>query len=971
MSITLKRITAIVGLMAVSMILSACVQAETMDTPTSSPAAPLPPTATPRVTPSPTSTPEPDPQIISPANADQVVLLGYLNKGAAIGAPVYSPDGKWLFQASTTGIYRYDTATYSQVTLLAYLPRSETHSSGYMSLSPDGKVLQLRSGELVSVDGGYKSFDLETPSSFITKFYPGRRVFSPDGLMEAVQYNEQQGEYRDFVSVWRLADGKLLYTFKGKSMEFSADSRSILVQVSMSDQSGKEQSYGYLYDLETGKKLDQWSGERFAFLLDNRLVVEAGGYVRIFDVETHKAQFAIEGSFVTLSPDQQMLAVASSDQIKLYRVSDGAFLRGLERSMRQFDSAALKFSANEEIIAGITSQGMCCGGSDSLFSIWRVTDGSLIRVEQGMGAFDISPDGKTLAIKRESDIVEIRRMADGSLLTSLGGFGAPINNLAFMPDSKQIITSTHMHPNLMRLYDIDAGPFGIPQIADKEIYRPILNAASQNHYVSMVVIGGYDTPAIDSPDGRFSAQGNKDQFDVFDKLNGKLWFSSPANQVIRFSFSPDSQILAVGLVDTSVELWSVYGKEKLYTLPPRTEVFYDDIFGGLAFSPDGKLLAVGLEDGTLRLFGIPPESGLPPTPSFASIFPTVTPSATPSPVKATPSPTARNAQQNSGRWGYQAMLPSQDEIASIPSLWDVEYSGSNLVRAGLPAVDLTMVPNGPTDLSQPGTRYFDMTIDTDQPLLLPWLWCAKTDQMADNLKHLKVKFIVDEKALPDANILQYSSTNPPVGFECQNWVTKISWGVENNYSFAIRYTLDETIFDGVSSYPAGVYELKFNVDTLYKKRFVSEKYGFSFTFPPDVSAWKYDPNASEEIASLSLDQRDIPNSDTVISSPLSVWVEPQTDSCNPRLIGSDAMPVKTEQVMFGNISFTKVYGIVDEFSQNVEYMTYNSNVCVHLSVAFSFCSFDNGCKAGNALPYMQGDLDRIISSFQWIEPQSP
>jgi len=283
-------------------------------------------------------------------------------------------------------------------------------------------------------------------------------------------------------------------------------------------------------------------------------------------------------------------------------------------------------------------------------------------------------------------------------------------------------------------------------------------------------------------------------------------------------------------------------------------------------------------------------------------------------------------------------------------------------------VDLTRVPNGPTDLSEPGTRYFDIAIDTDQPLLLPWLWCAKTDQMADNLKHLKVEFLVDEEVLPDTNILQYSSANPPVGFECRNWVTKISWGVKNNYSFSIRYTLDETIFDGVSSYPAGVYELKFRVDTLYKKRFVSEKYGFSFTFPPDIDTRKYYPGGNEFIASLSLDQRDIPNTDIVITSYISVWVEPQTDSCHLKPIGSDETRDKPEQVMIGNTSFTKIYGTLDGVLQNVEYMTYDSNICIHLYASFIFCSFDHGCVAGNGFPYMQGDLDRIISSFEWIEP---
>ena len=122
-----------------------------------------------------------------------------------------------------------------------------------------------------------------------------------------------------------------------------------------------------------------------------------------------------------------------------------------------------------------------------------------------------------------------------------------------------------------------------------------------------MVASGYTTPMITSPDGRFSAQGDEYRFNVFDKLTGKPWFSSPDTQAIRFSFSPNGQILAVGLWDSSVELWSVNDKQKLYTLLPRTGGKYNykyNYVGGLAFSPDGKLLAVGLEDGTLRLFGI-------------------------------------------------------------------------------------------------------------------------------------------------------------------------------------------------------------------------------------------------------------------------------------------------------------------------------------------------------------------------------
>jgi len=313
------------------------------------------------------------------------------------------------------------------------------------------------------------------------------------------------------------------------------------------------------------------------------------------------------------------------------------------------------------------------------------------------------------------------------------------------------------------------------------------------------------------------------------------------------------------------------------------------------------------------------------------------------------------------------VLPSQDELATLPNLWDLEYTGSNLVRAGIPAVDLTMVPKGSTDLSQPGTKYFRVTLNNDQPLLLSWLWCAKSDQMAENLKHIMVKMG------PASSILQYDSPNPPAGFECRNWVTKIIWGVEYESSVSIRYTLDETIFDGVSYYPAGVYELRIHVIKQYEKRFFSEKYGFSFVVPPDVSIFDYDSANDKTIFSLELPRVYKPSSH--IHSTVDGWVEAQTDTCHPRLIGSEKIPVETTQVVLGGNSFTKVYnpsGTRENGTQDVEYMTAGTDFCVHLYVRMMICanSWDEGgcSEPNNVLPEMQGDLDRIASSFRWTNP---
>lgn len=565
MMFPLKRIVLTAGLLLAAMFLISCDQFANSGTPIVQPNTLTPLIATPTASPIPE--PTSDPQIISPANANQLVLLNYLNKGGAYGAPLYSQDGKWLFQASTEGIYKYDTLSYSKVALLASIPATEYYNPS-MTISPDGKTLGTESGELISVDGGQKMFELDPLPNFDNNKYTGEAIFSPDGSMKAMQYNVQQGEPHSFVSVWRLTDGKLLHTFDGKTMGFSADSHLIAVQLL-----AQGQSHIYLYDLQTGQKIDEWLGERFTFLPDNRLVIQANDYVRIFDIATHKARVAFDGKFASFSSNGEMVATISFNQIKIYRVSDGKFLHKLDTKMSGIGYAILKFSTDGDILVSYTAQPVCCGGMSDDLSVWHVTDGALLKIKRTSPSFDISPNGETLAIRYGMDDVEILRTIDGSLLTRLGGFGPPITRLAFTPDGRQIVTTTDIWPNLLLLYQVDDGPFGIPQVADPGKYVPILRAASDN----------------------LKGMGSLENYGIDD---------AKTDQWTCLVFSPDRQILAVGLNDSSVELWSVSGKVKLFTLPPRTKGTHNNFVGGLAFSPNGKTLAVGLEDGTLRLFGI-------------------------------------------------------------------------------------------------------------------------------------------------------------------------------------------------------------------------------------------------------------------------------------------------------------------------------------------------------------------------------
>jgi len=125
-----KRILPLIGLFWIGLVLVACTQMAGEATPTVQ-AVSSRPSTTPTASLTPTITP--DPGVISPANVNQIVLLSHLNKGRTEGAPIFSPDGKWLYQASSLGVYKYDTATYSQVTLLASLSGTSTYSFARIS----------------------------------------------------------------------------------------------------------------------------------------------------------------------------------------------------------------------------------------------------------------------------------------------------------------------------------------------------------------------------------------------------------------------------------------------------------------------------------------------------------------------------------------------------------------------------------------------------------------------------------------------------------------------------------------------------------------------------------------------------------------------------------------------------------------------------------------------------------------------
>jgi WD40 repeat protein len=189
----------------------------------------------------------------------------------------------------------------------------------------------------------------------------------------------------------------------------------------------------------------------------------------------------------------------------------------------------------------------------------------------------------------------VLRTSDESLVTDLETyFLGSITNLAFTPDGRQIIVATgYKH---LYLYPVESTSLNSPQVADPKTYIPILAAAVSHPYPD-------DQIEVTSPDHRFMARRDKGLVTLFTWSGTGQLYTIPVYRVRRLTFSPDGQILALGLRDGTVVLWDVEKNRNIYNIPTRPSDRSYSV-GGLAFSPDGKLLAIGLEDGTVRLFGI-------------------------------------------------------------------------------------------------------------------------------------------------------------------------------------------------------------------------------------------------------------------------------------------------------------------------------------------------------------------------------
>jgi WD40 repeat protein len=524
----------------------------------------------------PTATPEPtvDPRIITPANAAKLVELRQLGLGTQTGAALYTPDGRWLLLPTATGVYRYATAGYAKPQRILTVPVHEP-----VDLSTDGQTLaigsrlfDMRGDTVTELTGAQLPEDL-------TKAGPAQVTrYSSDGQTLGLVYFDQQAAF------FARADGHLLYRLAASEFNFSTDGHYLFALENRGKDPSQPVKHVCLYDAASGKLLHDWTAERARFVAGERLAVESGGAVRLYDLATLRAVQALDGRFAGFSPDGQTAAVYIQGELRLINVADRKVLAKMKVEQANIDDGELTFSPDGQSLAAVTIDTACCGGYDARMTLYHVPDGQVIL--HGLGGPQIfSPDGQSI-LTQELDYTsmefkfQVRSTHDGAVRATLDWMPSTVIGLAFVGDGQQLIAATYGgYLSPMLFYNVESG----------ELLRKL-----------PTTINSYDYGLATSSDGRLVALSNELWETASGKpltvINGKIVeYSHQA--ALGVAFSPESARLAGGKLNGHFEIWDIPGQRLVMDQAACEEYFYAS---SLAFSPDGQRLALACTDAGQR-----------------------------------------------------------------------------------------------------------------------------------------------------------------------------------------------------------------------------------------------------------------------------------------------------------------------------------------------------------------------------------
>ena len=192
-----------------------------------------------------------------------------------------------------------------------------------------------------------------------------------------------------------------------------------------------------------------------------------------------------------------------------------------------------------------------------------------------------SPNGQYIATGSLDNTVQIWNPTSGAQVYTYHGQSGAVFDLAWSPDNTRIASASS--DGTVKIWDALTGNNIVTYTGPSSLRGGV--AASN--------------AVAWSPDGTYLAIGGLGPAILISTTTGQIigYYGPDSGQAHSVAFSSNGQYLAIGRDNTTVEVWEVATKTKVYIYNGHS----DDVFT-LAWSPDGKRIASGGGDATVQVW---------------------------------------------------------------------------------------------------------------------------------------------------------------------------------------------------------------------------------------------------------------------------------------------------------------------------------------------------------------------------------
>jgi WD40 repeat protein len=270
------------------------------------------------------------------------------------------------------------------------------------------------------------------------------------------------------------------------------------------------------------------------------------------------------------SHDGQKIASAGTDgKVKLWCI-DGTEIQNFE--IRSGAANYVSFSRDDKKIA--------VASIDNVITLWDVEEEDIKTFREDgshkLSHVCFSPDNQMMAVSTTGGTIKILSI-DGKEKKRIKAHNLEINSICFSPNSQEIASASGDHS--VKIWNVDSGRESFPSIKHKTWVTSVCFSPDGKKILSSSADGEIKICAID--------RGSKKNSEEL-----CLRLQEYTREIRLLSCSPDGQKIAAFSTNEIVTIWNGEGR-LLRTIKGNV--------GSLCFSPDGQLIALGMIDGVVQV----------------------------------------------------------------------------------------------------------------------------------------------------------------------------------------------------------------------------------------------------------------------------------------------------------------------------------------------------------------------------------